>query len=129
MSLFCCSSELLLLLVVEGSESLVFDSDSFEELGFSSEELLGTLDVSLLIGSLDELGMSLDESSLDESSLEELSLGKLSLEDELVITELELFGKLDESWSLDSLGRFDSLELGWLVMVELDCELGVDVVV
>lgn len=122
MSLFCCSSELLLLLVVEESESLVFGSDSFEE-------LLGTLDVSLLIGSLDELGMSLDESSLDESSLEELSLGKLSLEDELVITELELFGKLDESGSLDSLGRFDSLELGWLVMVELDCELGVDVVV
>lgn len=117
MSLSCCSSELLLLLVVEESDSLVFDSDSFEE-------LLGTLDVSLLIGSLDELGMS-----LDESSLEELSLGKLSLEDELVITELELFGKLDESGSLDSLGRFDSLELGWLVMVELDCELGVDVVV
>ncbi|GEP75311.1 hypothetical protein WTH01_15580 [Weissella thailandensis] len=105
------------MLVVEESESLVFDSDSFEELGFSFEELLGTLDVSLLIG------------SLDESSLEELSLGKLSLEDELVITELELLGKLDESGSLDSLGRFDSLELGWLVMVELDCELGVDVVV
>lgn len=124
MSLLCCSSELLLLLVVEESESLVFDSDSFEELGFSSEELLGTLDVSLLIGSLDELGMSLDEFSVDESSLEELSL-----EDELVITELELFGKLDESGSLDSLGRFDSLELGWLVIVELDCELGVDVVV
>ena len=123
MSLFCCSSELLLLLVLEESESLVFESDSFEELGFSSEELLGTLDVSLLIGSLDELGIS-----LDESSLEELSLGKLSLEDELVITELELFGMLDESGSLDSLGRFDSLELGWLVMVELDCELGVDVV-
>ena len=123
MSLLCCSSELLLLLVVEEPESLVFDSDSFEELGLSSEELLGTLDVSLLIGSLDELGIS-----LDESSLEELSLGKLSLEDELVITELELFGKLDESGSLDSLGRFDSLELGWLVMVELDCELGVDVV-
>ena len=124
MSLLCCSSELLLLLVVEEPESLVFDSDSFEELGLSSEELLGTLDVSLVVGSLDELGMS-----LDESSVEELSLGKFSLEDELVITELELFGKLDESGSLDSLGRFDSLELGWLVMVELDCELGVDVVV
>ena len=123
MSLLCCSSELLLLLVVEEPESLVFDSDSFEELGLSSEELLGTLDVSLVVGSLDELGMS-----LDESSVEELSLGKFSLEDELVITELELFGKLDESGSLDSLGRFDSLELGWLVMVELDCELGVDVV-
>ena len=111
------------MLVVEEPESLVFDSDSFEELGLSSEELLGTLDVSLVVGSLDELGMS-----LDESSVEELSLGKFSLEDELVITELELFGKLDESGSLDSLGRFDSLELGWLVMVELDCELGVDVV-
>ena len=123
MSLLCCSSELLLLLVVEEPESLVFDSDSFEELGLSSEELLGTLDVSLVVGSLDELGMS-----LDESSVEELSLGKFSLEDELVITELELFGKLDESGSLDWLGRFDSLELGWLAMIELDCELGVDVV-
>ena len=123
MSLLCCSSELLLLLVVEEPESLVFDSDSFEELGLSSEELLGTLDVSLVVGSLDEFGMS-----LDESSVEELSLGKFSLEDELVITELELFGKVDESGSLDWLGRFASLEPGWLVMLEIDCELGLDVV-
>ena len=128
MSLLCCSSELLLLLVVEEPESLVFDSDSFEELGLSSEELLGTLDVSLVVGSLDELGMSLDESSVDEFSVEELSLGKFSLEDELVITELELFGKVDESGSLDWLGRFASLEPGWLVMLEIDCELGLDVV-